>query len=81
MELPIEPGGVTREEQDPIDISKHEKVVSVLQGEILVYVGKERHLVRKGDNIYFASDIPHHFENPSKKIKARCMIVQNPKSY
>ncbi len=28
-----------------------------------------------------ASDIPHHFENPSKKIKARCMIVQNPKSY
>jgi quercetin dioxygenase-like cupin family protein len=81
MELDIKPRGITREEQDPIDVNRYEKLVSVLQGEILVYVGKEKHLVRRGDSVYFASNIPHHFENPSKKIKARCVIVQNPKSY
>lgn len=81
IELDIKPLGHTREEQDPIDVNRYEKLVSVLQGEILIYVGKERHLVRRGDSVYFASNIPHHFENPSKKIKARCVIVQNPKSY
>jgi quercetin dioxygenase-like cupin family protein/DNA-binding Xre family transcriptional regulator len=81
IELDIQPGGSTREEQDPIDVNRYEKLVGVLQGEILVYVGKEKHLVRRGDSIYFASNIPHHFENPSRKVKARCIIVQNPKSY
>lgn len=81
VELPIRPGGITREEQDPADHNKHEKLISVLQGEVIVYVGKEKHLVRRGDNIYFPSSLPHHFENPSKKVTARCMIVQNPKSY
>ena len=93
MELPIKPGGITREEQDPIDIKyqnlvtgkildvKYEKLVSVSQGKILVYVGKEKHLVRMGDTIRFPSNLPHHFENPSNKVTARCMIVQNPKSY
>ena len=37
--------------------------------------------IKKGDTLSFASNIPHYFENPSKKIKARCIIVQNPKSY
>jgi mannose-6-phosphate isomerase-like protein (cupin superfamily) len=81
IELDIKPNGHTREEQDPIDVNRYEKLISVLQGEIMVYVGKEKHLVRRGDSVYFASNIPHHFENPSKKIKARCIIVQNPKSY
>ena len=81
MELEIDPGGATREEQDPIDVNRYEKLVSVLQGEVLVYVGKEKHLAKRGDNVYFASNIPHHFENPSQKVTARCMIVQNPKSY
>jgi len=81
LELAIKPGGATREEQDPIDVNRYEKLVSVLQGEILLYVGNEKHSVKRGDSIYFASNIHHHFENPSKKVKARCLIVQNPKSY
>ncbi len=81
MELDIRPKGATREEQDPIDANRYEKLVSVLQGEILVYVGEEKHSVKRGDSVYFASNIPHHFENPSRKVKARCVIVQNPKSY
>lgn len=81
MELDIEPAGATREEQDPIDAARYEKSVTALQGEIIVFVGRERHLIRRNDSIYFASSIPHHFENPSNKVKARCIIVQNPKSY
>ncbi|MFH1996860.1 MAG: cupin domain-containing protein [Candidatus Omnitrophota bacterium] len=81
MELEIQPEGTTREEEDPIDINKYEKLIIMLQGEILVCVGKEKHLIRRNDSLSFASNIPHHFENPSKRTKARCVIVQNPKSY
>jgi len=81
MELALLPGGATKEEEDPIDVNRFEKLVIILQGEIIAYVGGEQHPIKKGDSLSFASNIPHHFENPSKKVKARCIIVQNPKSY
>ena len=81
IELNLEPSGSTREEEDPTDNNKHEKLVSGLHGQVLVYVGNEKHLIKRGDSVYFASNIPHHFENPSKKMEARCLIVQNPKSF
>lgn len=81
MELLILPGGTTRTEQDPADANHFEKLIIMLQGEIKVFVGKESHIVRKGDTLSFASSVPHHFENPSPSLKARCIIVQDPKSY
>jgi quercetin dioxygenase-like cupin family protein len=75
------PDSATKEEQDPVDVNRFEKLIIMLQGEILCYIGNEKHLIKKGDTLSFASNIPHHFENPSKKVKARCIIVQNPKSY
>lgn len=81
MELELAPGGATKEEEDPVDVNRFEKLIIVLRGEILCRIGNEKHLIKKGDSLAFASDIPHHFENPSKNIKARCIIVQNPKSY
>lgn len=81
MELELAPGGATKEEEDPVDVNRFEKLIIVLRGEILCHIGNEKHLIKKGDSLAFASDIPHHFENPSKNIKARCIIVQNPKSY
>jgi len=81
MELDIMPGGRTQEEEDPLDANKYKKLVVVLQGTLLIYVEKEKHLLKRGDSLAFSSSLPHHFENPSAKIKARCMIVQNPKSY
>ncbi|MFA5144026.1 MAG: cupin domain-containing protein [Candidatus Omnitrophota bacterium] len=81
MELEILPGGLTKEEQDPVDINRFEKLIIVLQGEMLCHIGNEKHSIKKGDTLSFASNIPHHFENPSKKIRTRCIIVQNPKSY
>jgi transcriptional regulator with XRE-family HTH domain len=82
MELQLSPSGATREEQDPQDENnKFEKLVIMLQGEMRVYVGEESHLIKKGDSLSFASSLPHHFENHSQHSKARCIIVQNPKSY
>jgi len=80
MELVISPGGTTSIEEDPIENDRFEKLVIVLQGELRAYLGSEQHLIKKGDTLSFASNIPHHFENPSNK-KARCIIVQNPRSY
>ena len=81
MELDLLPGGLTKEEEDPVDVNRFEKLIIVLQGEILCQIGSEKHLIKRGDSLSFASNIPHHFENLSKKIKARCIVIQNPKSY
>ena len=53
----------------------------MLQGEIYAYVGGEKHLIKKGDSLSFVSSMPHHFENHSANFKARCIVIQNPKSY
>ena len=82
MELVLRPSGATREEQDPKEENnKFEKLVIMLQGEIYVCVGEENHLIKKGDSLSFTSSLPHHFENRSQHLKARCIIVQNPRSY
>lgn len=81
MELELSPLGSTKTEEDPVDVNHFEKLIIVLQGEVLCHIGSEKHLIKKGDTLSFASNIAHRFENPSKSIKARCIIVQNPKSY
>lgn len=81
MELVMLPGGATKEEEDPLDANRFEKLLIVLQGEINAYVGGERHLVKKGYAISFSSNMPHRFENPSQKVRARAILIQNPKSY
>jgi transcriptional regulator with XRE-family HTH domain len=84
MELLLRPMGATREERDPPvqdAANSFEKLIIMLQGQIHVYAGKENHLIKKGDSLSFASSLPHHFENRSHNTKARCMIIQNPRSY
>jgi quercetin dioxygenase-like cupin family protein/DNA-binding Xre family transcriptional regulator len=81
MELELKPGGATKAEEDPVDINRFEKLAVVLQGALLCHIGQEKHLLKKGDTVSFASSIPHYFENPSKSAKSRVIIVQNPKSY
>lgn len=81
MELFLQAGGATEKEQDPLDEASHEKLVIMLQGSVIAHIGNEEHLIKKGDSLSFQSNIPHHFKNPSQNSKARCIIVQNPKSY
>lgn len=81
MELEVLPGGRTKKEEDPVDDNRFEKLIIILQGELLCHIGSEEHSIKKGDTLSFASNISHYFENLSKTVKARCIIVQNPKSY
>lgn len=80
MVLTLEPKGKTQLEQDPIEDKVYKKLVIVDQGIVEVHIGKELHTLKKGDSLSFKSSLPHYFENPTK-AKARCTIVQNPKSY
>ena len=77
-ELTLSPAGMTKTEQDPIEMGKFEKWVYCLSGKVLCSVGAEKHLLNKGDCLSFESNIPHSFENPSTR-KARFLVVQNPK--
>jgi len=81
IELTILPGGATEKEEDPLDTNKFEKLIIMLQGEMIVHVGKESHRIKKDDTLSFSSNIPHHFENPSDTKKAIAIIIQDPKSY
>jgi transcriptional regulator with XRE-family HTH domain len=81
MELVLRPLGTTREEQDPIEENNRFEKLIIVQGEIYVYAGGENHLIKKGDSLSFVSSLPHHFENRSQHLKARCIVIQNPKSY
>lgn len=81
IELTLLPGGVTEREEDPLDTNKFEKLVIMLQGEMVVHVGNESHLIKKDNTLSFSINIPHHFENPSKTGKATAIIIQDPKSY
>lgn len=80
MELYLAPKGRTQLEQDPIEDKIYKKLVIVTQGVIAIHIGEECHILKKGDSLSFKSSLPHYFEN-STKDKARCTIVQNPKSY
>ena len=81
MELTLLPAGKTKEEQDPVENNNYEKLITIQKGEIIVHVASESHLLKKGDTLSFKSSIPHYLENPSKKTKAQCIIIQNPKQY
>ena len=81
MELTLLPGGKTKEEQDPADENRFEKLITVQKGEITVHVGQESHLLKKGATLSITSGITHFLENRSDSKKARCIVIQNPKQY
>ena len=59
-------------------ILKSEKYAYCLSGKVACYIGKDRHILRKGDGLSFESFLPHWFENISKS-ESRCLIFQNPR--
>ena len=77
MELVLEPGGMTKVEEDP---ENTEMLLIVTKGKITADIHNEVHKIGVGDSIYFKSNLPHHFENPEKK-PAKGIIIQNPKSF
>ena len=77
MELVLEPGGMTKIEEDP---ENTEMLLIVTKGKITANIHNEIHKIGVGDSLYFKSHLPHHFENKEKK-PAKGIIIQNPKSF
>ncbi len=77
MELVLEPGGMTKVEEDP---ENTEMLLIVTKGKITANIHNEIHKIGVGDSLYFKSHLPHHFENREKK-PAKGIIIQNPKSF
>lgn len=44
-----------------------EELVHVVSGEMLFKVGNQDYRLAAGDSLHFGGEIPHHWENPSKK--------------
>ncbi|TVP96550.1 MAG: cupin domain-containing protein [Acholeplasmatales bacterium] len=69
----IEPGGASMADQSHAG----EEFGYVLEGEVVVKVGKKRCTVKAGDTFYYMSNKPHVLENPTKK-KAVVLWVSTP---
>lgn len=57
-----------------------EDCVVVLQGELDIQVGDMWHRLKRGDSIYFNSEIPHRWQN-STKSKAIALWMSTPPSF
>jgi transcriptional regulator with XRE-family HTH domain len=62
----LDPGAATGE---PGDTPMHEpgsrETAVVLEGEVTLVFGEQRHRLEAGDSVTFDADLPHHFENES----------------
>lgn len=71
--IDIEPGGTSFEDQSHAG----EEFGYVLEGEVVVKVGKKRYNAKAGDTFYYMSNKPHALENQSKR-KAVVLWVSTP---
>jgi XRE family transcriptional regulator, regulator of sulfur utilization len=51
------------------------EVALIEYGDAVLDIDGERHELRAGDCVTFDADLPHHFENPSRKETALLAIV------
>jgi len=54
---------------------KGEESHFILEGELEVVVGHESYLLKEGDTIWHASNIPHKWRNASKKACKVCTVA------
>ena len=52
-----------------VKLLKHpgEELVYVLSGDVVFHVGEQTFILAAGDSLHFSGDVPHHWENGSKK--------------
>jgi transcriptional regulator with XRE-family HTH domain len=72
----LAPGGATGASDDP---PMHEpgarESALVERGSVLLVCDGQSHELREGDCVTFDSDLPHHFENPTKQEAAFLAVV------
>ena len=83
-EIVISPKGRTDLEQDPNSESetdkKYKKCIIVLKGTVTVRIGKEKHVLKKGDSTVFNSSNPHFFQNTTNR-ETSFLIIRSPKRF
>lgn len=72
----VEPGVET----DGQIVHAGEEVGYVLEGQVELLLGNERHLIQKGDAFTFPSQIPHGYRNTGKTV-ARILWVNTPATF
>ena len=71
--IEIEPGGMSFED----DPHAGEEFGYVLEGEIVLKIGKKRVNIKEGETFYYMSNKPHTLENTTKK-RAKILWVSTP---
>lgn len=56
-----------------------ERFIYVLKGSLEAVIGKEKRVLKQGENLYFNAGRPHHFRNPAGS-EACCLSVMTPTS-
>jgi quercetin dioxygenase-like cupin family protein len=57
-----------------------EEFLTVIEGELIVWIGEQRYRLTTGDTIYYLCSIPHRWQNPSA-IPSKILAVSTPPSY
>lgn len=55
-----------------------EEFVYVMEGRVQVQVGEEIHVIKKGGNLHFNSEVPHNLKNLSAKQSKLLVVVYTP---
>jgi len=60
-------------------IKNSEETITVFEGEIVLSVDDESHVIKKGNSIRFKADRPHKYENKGSELTKMHMIIYYPK--
>jgi transcriptional regulator with XRE-family HTH domain len=72
----LKPGGRTGGAHDrPVHAPGSRETVTVQSGGLVLVVDGERYALAEGDAVTFDADIPHHFENPSRRATSFLAVV------
>ena len=72
----LRPGGRTGAAHDrPVHAPGSRETVTVQAGRLVLVIDGERHMLGDGDTVTFDADLPHHFENPSRRAATFIAVV------
>ena len=72
----LKPGGRTGGLHDrPVHAPGSRETVVAQSGRITLMIDGERHVLAEGDAVTFDADLPHHFENPTRRAATFLAVV------
>jgi len=72
----LRPGGRTGGPHDrPVHAAGSRETVTVQSGRLVLVIDGDRHQLAAGDTVTFDADLPHHFENPTRRASLFLAVV------